>query len=160
MIETEYERYTRLVNMIETVRDEDRPLTTWETRELSEMLVCYMPVYDYISDVRGFGTIWYGISEHYGNLTDLDITREYITRGKYRDIDDWNVDDWIRENGSLPCRADMMERLINDIDDEEYVNDRYRNILSTLPYHCEYNMDDDEIVHLFEVYVDEPEEDE
>jgi hypothetical protein len=128
MIETEYERYTRLVNMIETVRDEDRPLTSWETRELSEMLVRYIPVYDYISDVRGFGTVWYGISEYYGNLTDLDIALEYITRGEYRDIDE-----------------------------EEYVNEHYRNILDTLPYYCEYNLSDDEVIYLFEMYVVEPE---
>lgn len=149
--ETKHEKYTRLTALIKSTYD-DHDLTSDEKREIGDILADNMTPHEYNCDVQEIGDIWYQISEDYASLTDLDVALEYAMTDDCEDMDEW-----IRENGlPLPGRDEMIEHIVNNIDEEEYINEYYEDILDMLPEQCEFNLSDDEIVGLFEVYVVEP----
>ena len=153
--ETEHEKYTRLAAVI-TSTYEDHDLTVDEKREIGDLLAHNMTPYEFNCDVQGVGDIWYQISEDYDERKDLDLTLKYVNNNGCK-----NIDEWITENGlPLPDRDEMVSHLTDQIDEEEYINEFYEDVLDMLPEQCEFNLSDDEIVHLFEVYVDEPDEEE
>lgn len=151
-------RYARLSTLIADVYGDDDddhpPFTAAEKREFGLILADNMTPYEYSCDVQGIADIWDTMADMYGDYDDFDLTLEYIEKDNCD-----NVDDWIIENGlPLPGRDDMVEYLINSIDEKEYTNDNYDDVLDFLPDDCEFNLADDEIIHLFEVYVSNPED--
>lgn len=159
--ETESERYIRLAALIST-KDEaeygnscidSSKFTSKERRDLGNILADNMTPWEFSCDVQGVGDIAYAIAEDYASLNSIDIAIEFVASYQCK-----TVDAWIEENGlPLPDRDGMIEYLMSDIDEEEYINKYYEDILDMLPDQCEFNLSDSEIIYLFEVYVNEPE---
>lgn len=151
--EKKKERYIKLLGLINnTYKDGDHPpFTPEEKREFGEILADNMTPWEVHCDINDVGDVWVEIVTDYNNLNDINLTLEFIGKAGYVD-----VEGWIRSHGlPLPDREDMMESLINDIDEEKYINECHDNILNTLPDYCENSIHDNEIIYLFEIYVDE-----
>lgn len=149
-------RYVKLTALIADIRNDDDhpPLTASEKSEIGMVLADNMTPYEYSCDVQNVGDVQGVMADTYADADDFDIALEYIEKGCYN-----TVDDWIIENGlPFPDRNVIVDRLISDIDEEGYINDNYEYTLDFLESDCEFNLEDDEIIHLFEVYVDEPED--
>lgn len=159
--ETDSERYIRLTTLIEN-KDEveygssctdDSQFTSSERRDFGNILADNMTPWEFNCDVQGVGDIMYAIAEDYASLNSIDIALEFVATDDCR-----SVDGWIRENGlPLPDRDDMIDHLMSNIDEQAYINEYYDDVLDMLPDQCEFNLSDSEIIHLFDVYVDEPE---
>jgi hypothetical protein len=151
--EKKKERYIKLLGLINnTYKDGDHPpFTPEEKREFGEILADNMTPWEVHCDINDVGDVWVEILADYNNLNSINLTLEFIGKAGYV-----SVEDWIRSHGlPLPDREDMMESLINDIDEEKYINECHDNILNTLPDYCENSIHDNEIIYLFEIYVDE-----
>lgn len=152
------ERYMRLLDLINnTYRDGDHPpFTPEEKREFGEILADNMTPYEFHRDVCSVGNVCDDILNTYCNLDDYALSLEFINIDNYT-----TVDGWIKKNGlPLPDREYMIEYIIDNINIENYINGYYEDILDLLLDQCEFRLNDGEIIHLFEVYVEEPESDE
>ena len=150
--EKKKERYIRLLDLINnTYKDGDHPpFTPEEKREFGEILADNMTPWEVHCDINVVVDVWAEVVADYDNLNDINLTLEFIGKAGYV-----AVEGWIRSHGlPLPDREDMIEYLINDIDEEKYINEYHDDILNTLPDYCENSIHDNEIIYLFEIYVD------
>jgi len=155
--ETKRQRYMRLLGLINNAyKDGDHPpFTSSEKRDFGRILADNMTPEEFDLNIQEIGDVWYDISETYNNLNDFDLTLEFVG-----DDDCENVDDWIKKNGlPLPDRDDMVDHILSTINRTDYINEYHGDVLDLLPGQCEFNLTDEELIHLFEVHVKEPEED-
>ena len=160
--ETEQQQYERLMDVISAFiaesYDEDEelhPFTSEQKREFGEVLANNMTPSQFSTHVNSVGDIYYGIAEDYQSLTDIELARAFVAGYNYE-----TVDEWITDHGlPLPDSDDMIEQLMRDIDEEDYINENYEEVLDMLPEQCEFNLSDAEIVDLFEDFVEEPDYD-
>ena len=152
---TEHETYIKLYDLCRNVVDGDHEFTDAEKREIGNILADIMTAYECYCDIFGTQDIWDMIADDYNEMEDLTLARVYIGMEGFS-----SIDTWIEANGlPFPNAGDMVERIVEEIDEEEYINDHYDDILDMLPDQCEFNLDDEEIVYLFNAYVTEPAED-
>lgn len=162
--ETESERYIRLAALIEN-KDrveygssctDDSRFTSQERRDIGDILAESMTPWEFSCNIQDVGDVTYSIAEGYASLSSIGLALVYAATDGCE-----SVDDWIRENGlPFPDKDEIIEHLMDNIDNEEYINDNYRDLLDMLPDQCEFNLSDSELIHLFEFYTDEPESDE
>lgn len=159
--ETKIERYIRLAVRIVDSEDvecgnsctDNSKFTSQERRDIGNVLAENMTPWEFSCEVQGVGDVTYSIVEGYTGLKSIELALVYVATDGCK-----TVDEWIQENGlPFPDRDEMIEHLVSNIDEEEYINNNYTELLDMLPDQCVYNLSDSELIYLFEMYTDEPE---
>lgn len=157
MIRTKPKPYTRLIHVAGKVLNADYELTDEEKKAFGVAVMENITPYEASMNMSGMGIndIWWTINEEYDEYSDTEICEQFVY---HYDCD--SLEEYIKDYDlPLPDRDDMIESIISDIDEEDYINERYEDILDFIPEQFEFNLSDEEIIELFVCFVDDTCED-
>ena len=139
--------YENLIQIAKAwVREEIEVLTEIDKENFGVAVASIITPYDAQHNIRtmGMDDIYFSIWEEYEERDDIEIVNEYLITSHCK-----TLEEYVRDYDlPIPDREGMIEYLMYNIDEEEYINERFNDILGFIPEQFKYNLGDDEIIFL------------
>jgi len=146
MDQTKYDNLNELVRLFD---EEDIEFTDKEKREFGEALMECMTPFEFHEVVTTVGDIYDGM---FDNAENMEILTMWLDVLGFE-----TINDYVEESDlDIPDFEAMRDVIMWELDEEEYINENYEDVLDMLPEQCEFNLSDEEICDLFEVFAIDP----
>lgn len=111
--------YTRLIHVAKCVFDNDRVLTDSEKEDFANAICDAIEPYDACYEMGDPNAQWESISENYREMDEIDVVGAWLYHVGHATLEDYIINEGL----PIPNVDDMVDRIFDSIDLEEYINE-------------------------------------
>ena len=145
----DYMIYIKLDNIITEIEKTGRKLTSEEKETFAEAITNNITPYEACSEMGDPYDTYNNLWELYNMMDDSEILEKWLDLCMMK-----TVEDYVFEYGfPIPGRDDMIEKIIDYLDLEEYIDENCDDYIDVYYEQIIYNLTDNEIIQAFNTYV-------